>query len=192
MNLEDIEKIWNEQESKHMYVINEEVLYGRMRKETKNIRIGANITEWALFFIVIGLTVIELTKGFAIDELHRFAEVLIYLFVAGHILWTRNRRLKNELESDNTLLGNLEQAIRTLEHQIKRDQNFAWWFLAPFAVTMSLDMSSGSESMQWWKLLLGIGSLALALIVVKLGLRRSMIPRMKRLEAMRDLLLDSK
>ena len=151
----------------------------------------ANFEEWGMLIISLMLALYMIIEGILDNEIYKFPQGVIFLIVAGYIYWDRKKRLKNEGQSDRTLLGDLEQAIRTIDYKIKRQRNFIWWFLMPAAVTILINMAYTYDGKPWWVWPFVMASFVLSFWVVGKGLRCKILPKKQNLESLRNLLVET-
>lgn len=189
MEFEEMKKIWDTQSSAPVYAIDEQALHRRVMQKNIGIKRLANINEWGMLIISLMLALYMILEGIRDSEIYKFPQGVIFLIVAGYIYWDRKKRLKNEGQSDRTLLGDLEQAIRTIDYQIRRHRNFLWWFLMPTAVTILINTAFTYKGKSWWVWPIVIISFALSYWLVKKELRCKILPKKESLESLRKLLV---
>jgi len=183
MEFKEMKKIWDTQNKENIYVFDEEALHRRVIKKNIGVKRMANIDEWGMLIITLMLALYMIIEGMLDNAIYKFPQGAIFLIVAGYIYWDRKKRLKNEGQSDRTLLGDLEQAIRTIDYHIKRQRTFIWWFLMPTAFTILINMAYTYKGKPWWVWPFVMASFALSYWVVLLN---------QRIQLSLDLLLRSK
>ena len=191
MEFEEMKKIWDTQNNEQIYGIDEQALHRRVTRKNIGIKRMANITEWGMLIISFMLALFMIIKGILDNEIYKFPQGAIFLIVVGYIYWDRKKRLKNEGQSDRTLLGDLEQALRTIDYQIRRQRNFLWWFLMPTAATILINMAYTYDGKPWWVWLFVMASFALSYWLVKKGLQCKILPKKENLESLRNLLIEA-
>ncbi len=189
MEFEEMKKIWDAQNNEQIYAINEQALHRRVTRKNIGIKRMANINEWGMLIISLLLALFMIIKGILDNEIYKFPQGAIFLIVAGYIYWDRKKRLKDEGHSDRTLLGDLEQAIRTIDYQIRRQRNFLWWFLMPAAVSILINTTFSYKGKSWWVWPFVVASFALSYWLVKKELRCKILPKRKNLDSLRNLLV---
>lgn len=189
MKFEEMKKIWDSQNNRHIYAIDEEALHRQVSQKSRGILHLGSFNDWGLIIISLGLAAFNIASGIQHDALFKFPQSIIFIMVAAFIYWDRKKRLEKEGQSDCTLLGDLEQGLRSIDHQIRRQRTFVWWFLMPNAVAFIIEQSFSWGPKSGWQILLVVGALALSYTVVELGLRRNIMPRKKDLLSLRSLFL---
>jgi len=191
MEFKEMKKIWDTQNKKNIYVFDEEALHRRVIKKNIGVKRMANIDEWGMLIITLMLALYMIIEGMLDNAIYKFPQGAIFLIVAGYIYWDRKKRLKNEGQSDRTLLGDLEQAIRTIDYHIKRQRTFIWWFLMPTAFTILINMAYTYKGKPWWVWPFVMASFALSYWVVGKGLLCKILPKKENLESLRKLLVEA-
>ena len=123
MEFEEMKKIWDAQNNENVYAIDEQALHNRVSKKRSAIMRIANFDEWGLILISLGVAAFKITRGFQYDASHKIIQGIVFIIVACYIYWDRRRRLKEQGNTDSTLLGDIEQAMRSITHQIKRQRH---------------------------------------------------------------------
>ena len=191
MEFEEMKKIWNAQDNEQVYAIDEQALHRRVMKKNAGIKRMANFSEWGLLIISLGLALFMFVEAIFDNELYSIPQGVIFLIVATYIYWDRRKRLRSEGQSDHTLLGDLEQAIRTIDHHIKRQRNMVWWFMLPAAVTVLINSAFTYQGKPWWLWPAVILSFVLSYWIVEKELRCKLLPKRKNLESLRNLLIET-
>lgn len=190
MEFEEMKKIWDTQSNKTYYAIDEEAMHKRVLKKKDRIKRLANFDEWGIIIIALIVVGIMTYKAIAYQLPYKFSTSTIFLIVAVYMFFNRKKRIKNTGISDNTVLGDLEQAIRTIDYYIRRARNFIWWFIMPAALSMIINLSFTYEGEPL--VIPGlIGTILLSLLVVHLSLKYSVLPKKRELESLRKTLTDS-
>lgn len=190
MEFEEMKRIWDTQNNEAIYAIDEEALHRRVISKNMGIRRMATHSELGLLAICLVVALVMIIEGVFDNELYQLPQGAIFLFIAGYIWWDRRKRLENEGQSDHTLLGDLEQAIRTIDYHIRRQRNFLWWFMVPAAVATLLSFPFTYGGKPAWLWLLVLASFAVAYWVVGKELRSKILPKREELESLRRLLIE--
>lgn len=191
MEFEEMKKVWDTQSNKNYYAIDEDVMHKRVMKKNFEIKRMSDVNEWALIVISLIVVGIMTYQGIVNGQSFKFASSAIFLFVAGYLYWDRKKRIKNDGSTDNTVLGNLEQAIRTIDYYIRKQQNFIWWFVLPATISMMINLYFSSRGLTW-RIPFAVIAIFLGLLVAHLSLKNSVLPKKRNLESLRKVLLDSK
>ena len=186
MEFEEMEKIWNAQNNEPMYVFSESALQKRIQaKKNKAGRIST-INE-------IGLTLIALATGTTLlvrnpDSIFSYISAIALLGVALYVLWGRAQRLIRLKKFDQTMLGNIDQAISNVENEVRRSRTFIYWFILPTIIPSLANMMQ--KEVEPWQWLILPAAVLLSLIVVQYGLKKSHLPKKRGLEILREKLLE--
>jgi hypothetical protein len=189
MEFEDIKKIWDTQNNKPMYAINETALHERIHRHKNKTGWLAHINELGMMFIA------TVTGGFLLidaiyDEGKAYSYVggLAFLVIGVFVFISRHNRKRNENRFDQSMLGELEEAIKNAGYLVTFAKTFSWWFLLPAAIFSFPNLALNNAS--WEKYLLVIGSFLLSYLVVTWELRKVHLPRKRKLEALKEKLTD--
>lgn len=160
MEFEEMKKIWDTQNQKTMYAIDEDALQHRIQSRKRYASHCANYTE--IFLIVVNIA----AGGFVLSAELMSDRVNVYMYLLSIfmlitavfvLLWHFQRR-KRENRFDNSMVGNLNHAIQNAGYQVRLSQIMRWyilpiglffllglwqsdkpiWILIPFALLMIL------------------------------------------------------
>lgn len=169
MKFEDLQKIWDSQNNKPMYVIREEALHQKILSKGRKARKTANITEWILIFTGLLAAGILIVFDFIFDEGNTFSFISVVLFSLITVYGIINRYLrKNKTENfERSILGDLENALSVSEYQVNLSKGmlFYFWPAVYLVSVLSLVMSdkplwfalamtilfSGVSYISWWE-----------------------------------------
>ncbi len=189
MEFENMKKIWDAQNNEHLYAIDEYTLHSRVIKNRTKVKKMANISEWGMLVIMLALALAMIIEGILDNELYQLPEGALLFVVVGYIYRGRRKRLKYEGQTDRTLLGDLEQAIRMINFHIKRQKNFFWWFIMPLVGTNIIHFVYTFNGKPWWLWPLGIVFFVYSYLAVEKELRDKIIPQKEELESLKNLLV---
>lgn len=187
MNIEDMQKIWNEGQQKMQYTIDEETLLSAVRKDRNMLRITTNVME-------IALSLISLFAGSyllydAIKD-HEGPWAIIgampMILVVFFILWRRSKRHQNMKRYEGTVLGDLEESIFQSSYLEHVARTFGLWFLLPACVGGAINMIDDGASWQKW-LFVSL-AMVLSFAVTRWELVKVHQPRTQRLKALKELM----
>jgi hypothetical protein len=168
MEFDEMKKIWDEQNNRPLYAIDEKALHNHIHSKMNVILRFTNISEWGLIIIYLG-TGIALLR---LNPVNAGANVFLWLeavwmfitvvyLVVGHI-----RRIKANRRFDRSIHGDLNHAIFLAGYQMRLSQ-FVGWNLLPMGAIM---ISGGWESGKFLKVSAVIlVSYALAVYVISKG-----------------------
>lgn len=186
MEFEEMKKVWDTQNQKPMYVIDEDALQGRIQSKKQYASHFANITEILLIIVNISsgafVLGVELSSSYRNDYMYLLS--FIMFVTAGFVLVWRLRRRKNEKRFDETMLGNLDHAIQNAGFQVRLSRIMRWYLL-PIGLLVLLGLFQGEKQL-WIIILFGI---FIALTIWGSKWEHQMyVARKKQLEKLRDTL----
>lgn len=189
MKFEEMKKIWNDQKQDHSYVIDEAQLRNTIdKKKRKTSRLVSKMETFGIManvsaggFVLISNFVEQ--KGYVLANIMG----MLMLATAGYIYFMRTKRLKSENQFDRTMLGDLEHAINNATYQMRLSFSMLLVFIPIGLLVIGNVIEAGKSPV--------IIFLIVAFMVVVLFLgrwehRSWHVARKKRLEAMRDKLLE--
>ena len=185
MEFEDIRKIWDVQNNRPLYVINEEALHNRIRARKRYAGRMAHINE-------IGLIAISFITGiilWIIDEhsYYTYLIIVVLMSIAAYTVYGRICRKKRDRQFDRSVLDDLNHAIANVNYRLNRAKTFAWWYLLPVAIPTLLNMLVNDVLL--WKIFLISCCFVLAYLVVRWEVNRVHIPEKRQLENLREKLM---
>ncbi|MFY0696281.1 MAG: hypothetical protein JXR11_00355 [Balneola sp.] len=156
MKFNDLQKIWDSQNNKPMYVIREEVLHQKVLAKARKAGRTANTTEWILISTGLIAAGILVYFDFIKDEGNTFSFISVVLFSLITVYGLINRILrKNKTENfDLSVLGDLEHALSISEYQVSLSKGmlYGFWPAVFFISLLSLIMS---DKPIWYSIIFG-------------------------------------
>jgi len=152
MEFEELQQIWDTQNNKPLYVINEQALHHRIITRKQQVVHIARISEWLLIITNTAagaFTFWTNTTGHRIVFMYvmaawMFASAMYVL--AGYI-----RRITTTPRFDRTLLGDLQYAVATASYQVRLSAVMRWNVLPIGAWALLGFWETGKP---WWIALL--------------------------------------
>lgn len=190
MELDEMKKIWDEQNQEPLYAINEAALYRSIQSKKKGASRLTNFNDFGLVAVCI-ITAIVYVFIAIINEtpsIYDYLIIIALMFIAGYIWTGRMQRKKKERRFDRTMLGDLDHAIASVKYEVKRSRTMPWWFLLPLAILVVLNMST-AEDISLWKWLGISAGFVLSYLLFRWEYRYRQKPKEKRLRALRDKLM---
>ncbi len=185
MEFEEMKKIWDAQNGQAMYAIDESALHNRVIKKKNKARRTADLTEK----IFIGANIIAATMILVPSLLKdkysisgSLMMVIMYL-TAGFILYIRNKRLKVQDNFDDSMVGDLDNAIATSDYQIKFSKTSRFYLLSVVLLTLASLVESGAA---WWVILLVTIFFTVTYLASRWEHRTFYVSQNKDIRAMRD------
>ena len=187
MEFEEMKKIWDSQNSEPLYAINEAALHKRIRAKMKRATRLNNINDFGLIIIAIVtagiLLLLNKTPG-----IYDYAIIVVLMLIAGYVLAGRIKRKKQEARFDRSMLGDLDHAIANVQYEGNRSLTMHWWFIIPLAIPVLAKMLQKNTNLGQWLLVTGL--FILSIIVIRWDHHRCILPRKRKLEALRRKLAD--
>lgn len=147
MEFEELRKIWDAQNNRPLYAINEKAMYNLILSKKKQAHHITNISE--LLIIIVYLITGSLIL--AMNLFNQSSNISMYLLSAWtfgsalFMLVNRIRRKKAENQFDRSMSGDLDHAISVATYQVRISQIMLWNVLPIGALTL-LGLWEGGKS----------------------------------------------
>jgi hypothetical protein len=153
MEFDEMKKIWDTQSNVAMYAIDEEALHNRViSKRNKAARNASKMEGILIFSLLFASGIIWSSMIFKANyELPSLVLSGIMLVVAGAIFLGRRKRMSWQNGFENTMLGDIDQAIANASYQVALSKSSRWLYLT---VSVFAVLSVFNEASEWWKGLL--------------------------------------
>ncbi|WP_456428241.1 hypothetical protein [Rhodocaloribacter sp.] len=191
MDFEEMKVIWDTQEERPMYALNEAALHENIRKSAGHFKRLVVFFETVLMGVAVGLSVF-----YVIDPLlhgqnyDRLVSAAILAGAAVYFFFGIRRRWQHETEFDLSLLGDLNKALWQIEHHIARSRAIRWSFIVPFSLAAVIDFAFPlHDHKPVWLILLFLLLMAVSAWGVEYEIRCFYLPKKRKLESLRDLLV---
>ena len=182
MEFEEMKKIWDEQNKKTMYAIDEDALHRRIKSKGNRAERTSKMNEFGLMTIaVVTASILFFNKEY---NFYNALSAVALLLMGVYVLIGRIRRLKTERQFDRSMLGELDRAISNTKNEALRARTFIWWMIVPVAIPTFAGMIAKGASL--WQIAMIVGSFVLAFFVTRWDLKRVQIPRKRELEVLRE------
>jgi len=128
MEFDDVQRIWDTQNSMPLYAINEEALHRRILAKKKKARHITNISELLLIIVNLGAGILILGINFSEPT----GNIFMYLMAAWmfgtslYLTVSRIRRISGDGRFDRSMHGDLRHAISVATYQIRLSQLMRW------------------------------------------------------------------
>ncbi len=184
MELEQIQKIWNEQKGETMYAINESALHQSITRKKNAASKRMTIVELSLMAINTTTGTILLIDAIMDNEsAWEYAFGIIMLLTVLFLAYFRKRRLQQEHTFDRTMLGELDHAVANSDSIIQIATLMIKYYLLPLGIFSITKMLVLGASLEKW--LLFIGAYTLSFILVYYERKHCHIPRKEKLLKLR-------
>ena len=157
MQFNDLQKIWDSQNNKPMYVIREEALHQKVLAKGRKAGRTANLTEWILISTGLIASGILVYFDFIKDEGNVFSYISVVLFSLITVYGMISRFLrKNKTENfERSILGDLEHALSISEYQVSLSKGMLYGFW-PAVFLISLLSLIMSDKPIWYSIIFGL------------------------------------
>lgn len=189
MELEELQKIWNEQKGETMYAINENALHENISKKKSLASMRMNIVELSLMAINSFVGIFLLADAIIDKEgIWDYSFSIVMLFTVLFLANFRKKRLKQEKTFDRSMLGELDHAISNSSSIVQISTIMIKFYLLPVSIFSIAKMTVFGASLEKW--LLVIGAFILAFILVYYERKVCHIPRKEKLIKLRKKLME--
>jgi hypothetical protein len=146
MEFEEMQQIWDSQNNKHLFVINEEALHNRIQSKKKQASHITNVSEVLLIAVNLAAGIFILWLNLFQPDINTFMFVIVaWMFVTSLYLLTRRiQRIKGDRRFDRSLDGDLRHAISTATYQVHLSQVMRWNIL-PIGALSLVAMREGGK-----------------------------------------------
>jgi hypothetical protein len=147
MEFEELQQIWDSQNNKPLYAINEKALHNMILSKKKVASHITNVSE--LLLVIVNLGAGGLVLGINLFPLS--GNIFIFLMApwmvatSMYVLVNRVRRINGEGRFDRSMHGDLSHAISVATYQERLSQLMRWNIL-PIAVLILLSFWQGGKS----------------------------------------------
>ncbi|MBN8822295.1 MULTISPECIES: hypothetical protein [unclassified Spirosoma] len=146
MEFDELQKIWDSQNQRPMYMINEDALHNRIHTKKAKASHITNASEWLLMVVNAGAgcVLFGLTASKAGSTIFMYLLAGWMLITALAVLVSRIRRLQRENRFDRSLVGELDHAIAMTTYQVRLSQLMRWNNL-PIALLIIAGLLEGGK-----------------------------------------------
>ena len=187
MEFDDMKKIWDEQSQQSMYAIDEEALSKKVIKKRHKASFIANRTEILMIGALLIASAMVWAATIYTGELQLLPLGLSGFMVIMAILLYRKRvkRLSWQNTFDQTILGDLDEAIANAQYQL----NVSKWSRNLFFVVAGLTVVDVFSVESWWKAVVVSGFFVIVYFLAKWEYRTFYLSQKNELKSMKDKLI---
>lgn len=182
MDFEDLQKVWNQENNQPMYVFDQEALNRMVARRARSVSRLATINEWGMMIVALVTSGLLVLTGS--DGAYRILAAVVMLGTGAYVWWQRQQRLSRQETLGKAVAQEIDQAVANAQYLVRFAQTFSYWFLLPTAGITLFRMSRKNPDLWQWGLIIGCFILSYAL--VQMELRWKHLPRLKRLEELRN------
>jgi len=161
MEFEELQQIWDSQNNKPLYAIDENALHNRILTKKRQTHRITNVSE--LLSIVVNLCtgsfVFAINYSSANPGTAMYIMAAWMLVVSLYALVSRIRRVKGELQFHRTMKDDLNHAVAMANYQVRLSQLMRW-NIVPIAALCLLGMWEAEKN--GWVFVLTLGFFAIA------------------------------
>lgn len=138
MEFEEMQIIWNSQDDKRMFAIDEAAVHEMIRRKSRSASHWLGFIEWMMIAVNPIIALVLVFDAVAEDgPTYQFVLAMMYLAYSGFGLYRRLTRRQEEVHFEASMLGDLEKAIWRVDYLIKQGGSLIVWYLAPLALVAS-------------------------------------------------------
>jgi hypothetical protein len=131
MEFEELRKVWDKQNDKPMYVIDEKALEGIVSRKKRSAIKKAQIMEVILIGanLIAGSVVLVSHTMKGSGNVYAFIMGGVMVFTALLILYFRNQRIAERPIYENTMAGDLEHGLSDARYVVRMSRTMQYYFL---------------------------------------------------------------
>lgn len=187
MNFEEMKKIWDIQNNKTMYAIDEPALLNMVDRKVRSTNKSVDMMEIGLLIINSIVFTVMMFRGLNREiGWVNFLTASLVLIVSIYVIVNRLKRKSGEGKFDRSLLGDLDNAISNINYHIRMGRTFIWWYILPFALPTFFNMYNSSKTIWAWLLIAVLFIIAYSL--TQWEVNKCHVPKKRSLEALRNTL----
>jgi hypothetical protein len=149
MEFDQIKTIWQSQNSKPMYTMNETVLYRQVIDRQRHVRHFMRVSELLLILVNFGSALFLLSVTLGASNNVSLIVLAVWLLLSGSwIVYQRYRRLRGDHKFDRSLQGEINYTLSIATYQVRLSHLGRWNAIPTGALTLTALWESGKSS--WW------------------------------------------
>lgn len=139
MEFDEMKVIWDTQKNEKLYVINEEALYGQIRRKSRSVNRMMQIVEWIMIAVNLLVGIVLVADAVLDNEpAYAYSFPALYFLYFGVAVYAQQRRKQAEHGFAPTLIGELDKALWQVNHLIHQSRRMILWYLLPIVAVGSL------------------------------------------------------
>ena len=147
MEFEEIRKIWDTQNVKPLYVMNDTVLHRQVLDKQRRAKHITQVSELLLIFVNLGVSVFILAVTLTGSKNTSLIVLAIWLAISGAwVLSERMRRIRGGNNFDRSVQGELSYALSIATYQVRLSQLGRWNALPTGGLTLLAMVESEKAS----------------------------------------------
>jgi membrane protein implicated in regulation of membrane protease activity len=192
MNFEQMKVIWDSQDQRPLYAVDEAALHASVRRGSRGFRHLIELSHVSIVATWAALAalylVAPLTEG---EHLHQLGVAAILLALAAGQAISMIRRRRADARFDESLRGDLDRAVWRIEHDIAWARSLRRAYVPLFLVAISIDLAlrlTPGLAVVWAGTIALVAGVSWAL---DWEIRSIYLPRKRRYETIRAKLIES-
>lgn len=185
MDFNALKIIWDEQKAEKFYAYDESAFAQLIETKCLAAKSRANLQDWTLIGIFLCTTAFIITKSLLHGESFQNMYAAIFsLGAAAYVFARRQLKRKTERRFDQSLSGILSQAVFHQQSIVRLGTTMMLWLGIPYlALAVANFFFIDTESPAWLFPVMLL-PLPLMYIVVRIGLSKTELPKLKELESL--------
>jgi hypothetical protein len=146
MEFEELQSIWGDQNDGNLFTINKEALYAQIREQGESVNHKLKVNERLMFVgnLLIGIVLlVDAVRGNGAT--YDYILPAMYIFFSIGTLILRQRRQNEEVQFDQTKMGELHKALWQIDYLIKRSRSMMIWYLFPLMLVLTITLWLNSQ-----------------------------------------------
>lgn len=141
MNFEQMKVIWDAQDQKPLYAVDETALHASIRRGSRKFRNVIVCSHVSIVGTWVALAALYLvTPLMAGEDLYRLVPAAVLLALAAGQVVALARRRRGEADFDESIRGDLDRAIWRIDHDIGWARSLRRRYVPLFLVAISIDL----------------------------------------------------
>ena len=139
MSFDELKKVWQQQDSAGHVMVESNALLKLVRRNQQTM--DSTIFWRDVWEVVCALLMVPvwILMGLGMDlPWTWYLTIPAFLWLAGYLVLNRRIQRRHALNPGDSLRESVEISLVQVDHQIHRLKNVLWWYLLPFATTISI------------------------------------------------------
>lgn len=193
MDFEEMKVIWDSQNEEPMYAINQSALQASIKRKTRGFRRQVLLFEFIMILASFGGGIVFLLKPIIESaNYHQIISAIIFFGASAVFFRSIWQRSKTEHSFEQTLRGDLEKALWQVQYHISRSRALRLGFILPCCIAVLIDFGFEFEVGRIWFVALFLVLLGGATFGIEKEIRHCYMPKLRKLEALRETLMEAK
>lgn len=192
MEFEEMKKIWDTQNDKPLYAVDEGALRRSVQRNARHFTRFIVFFEATVMAVMVGLGAFYIVVARSQAQYERLVSGAILLAVAAvHLVETKRRR-RGEAQFEPSLVGDIDKSLWQVRNHVSRARGLRWSLIAPMCLAVIIDWVFPLGNFRWsWLLPLFLLLMALSAWGIEYEIRCWFLPKERKLEAVRKVLVEN-